>query len=110
MRHHAVVYVSWHDARAYCAWLAETLRGWEELPPELDARQRGQAWTIRLPTEAEWEKAARGSDRREYPWGNGFDAECCNVRETGIGATSAVGAFPAGASPWVAHPAGNVLE
>jgi len=91
---HPVVNVSWHDANAYCAWLSQ---------------QRGEL--VRLPTEAEWEKAARGIDGRIYPWGNEFDADRCNMFETKIGMTSAVGAFPSGNSPYgVADMAGNVLE
>jgi formylglycine-generating enzyme required for sulfatase activity len=69
---------------AYCAWLSEQL-GVE----------------VRLPTETEWEKAARGKDGRICPWGNEFDAGRCNVRETGIGRTSAVGMFPLSKDgPW----------
>ncbi|RJO64272.1 MAG: hypothetical protein C4523_18655 [Myxococcales bacterium] len=57
--------VSWEDAAAYAAWLA--------------ARQRAE---IRLPSDAEWEKAARGADGRIYPWGNGFDSGFCHMRDT----------------------------
>ncbi len=91
---HPVVGVSWHDAMAYCAW-------W--------SRERGEL--VRLPSEAEWEKAARGTDRREYPWGDNFDARLCNMSETGIGGTSPVGIFPQGASPYgCLDMAGNVWE
>jgi formylglycine-generating enzyme required for sulfatase activity len=76
---HPVVSVSWHDATAYAAWLVE---------------RTGQPW--RLPSEAEWEKAARGSDGREYPWGNHFDQNRCNTHETGIGGTTPVGSYVAG--------------
>jgi formylglycine-generating enzyme required for sulfatase activity len=95
---HPVVNVSWPDAVAYVAWLAKTT---------------GQPW--RLPTEAEWEKAARwdttARQARIYPWGDTFDKSRCNTRESGIGATTPAGAYPTGASPCGAQDmAGNVWE
>lgn len=68
---HPVVYVSWHDAMEYCRWRSE------------------QANVVyRLPTEAEWEKAARGTDDRTWPWGNEFDSKKCNTIEgRGVGTT-----------------------
>jgi hypothetical protein len=94
LRTHPVVYVSWEDAAAFCAWLGEQENA-----------------TIRLPTEAEWEKAARGTEGREYPWEGPFDKTLCNMDETGIEGTSPVGIFPAGESPYeVAEMAGNVWE
>lgn len=92
---HPVVGVSWDDAIAYAAWLAEITR---------------QPW--RLPTEAEWEKAARGTDGRIFPWGGDtFDATRCNVRESIIGRTTVVGKYPSGESPFhVQDMAGNVWE
>lgn len=86
--------ISWADATAYAAWLA---------------RLTGQAW--RLPTEAEWEKAARGDDGRIYPWGNEWDFSRSNAA-TDNGPTP-VGAFATwgDASPCGAHDlAGNVWE
>jgi formylglycine-generating enzyme required for sulfatase activity len=91
---HPVVSVSWHNSVAYAAWLAE---------------RSGQPW--RLPTEAEWEKAARGSDGRIYPWGDQFDKARCNTNEGGKGGTTPVGSYPGGASPYGAlDMAGNVWE
>jgi formylglycine-generating enzyme required for sulfatase activity len=91
---HPVVYVTWHDAVAYCRWLTE---------------QTGQLY--RLPTEAEWEKAARGSDGRQYPWGNEFDPARCNSVAGGPGETTPVGQYPEGASPYgILDMAGNVWE
>jgi formylglycine-generating enzyme required for sulfatase activity len=106
---HPVVGVTWYEALAYCRWLGE-----------VEGRE------CRLPTEAEWEKAARGGlpspaggrgdggegEARIYPWGNEeITSEWANYSETGIGRTSPVGAFPAGASPYGAlDMVGNVWE
>lgn len=85
---HPMVRVSWSDAANYAAWAG-----------------------LSLPTEAQWEKAARGSDGRIYPWSNQWDAERCNNVLTGPYRTTPVGSFPRGASPFgVEDMAGNVEE
>ncbi len=106
LANHPVIGVTWYEAEAYCNWLNEQLH----LPPG----------TIRLPTEAEWEWAARGPEGRRYPWGDEWESWRCNSNESGINRTSAVGSFPGGAADWwrviqsdggVIHDlAGNVWE
>ena len=118
---HPVMLVSWYEACAFGEWLTQA---WQEegiLPA---------GWSVRLPTEAEWEKAARGgiqvpekvqvapvsrrpwrrefkvelvsntNPARRYPWGEKEDPDRANYDKTNIGTTSPVGAFPGGASPY----------
>ncbi|MBO3705217.1 MAG: SUMF1/EgtB/PvdO family nonheme iron enzyme [Candidatus Accumulibacter sp.] len=89
-----VVGICWHEARAYCTWLSAQSR---------------QIW--RLPSEAEWEAAARGRERRRYAWGDEFEVGRCNSFETHVRATTPIGVFPAGDTPeGLADVSGNVFE
>ena len=98
---HPVVNVSWEDAIGYCKWFNETFKS--DLSDML----------LRLPTEAEWEKAARGAYGNEWPWGNEFDKNKCNSRAGGKGDTTPVGTYSSvgGDSPYgCADMVGNVWE
>jgi toxoflavin biosynthesis protein ToxD len=106
---HPVVDVSWEDARNFCAWLNSREPGAVQLRSAVAPERAGGYFC--LPTEAEWEQAARGNDGRLFPWGNEFVVEYANTRESGYGGTTAVGAFPAGASPYgILDMAGNSWE
>ncbi len=96
--------VNWYQSMAFCRWFSYKLGGGFGLDDVT-------SWVVRLPTEYEWEKAARGTDGSTYPYGNEFDATKGNTYEIGIGQTSAVGIFRDGASPYgVLDMAGNVWE
>lgn len=98
---HPVVFIKRDDAIQYLKWLNSLLK--VELPANL---------ILRLPTESEWEKAARGTDGREYPWGNVFDHHKCNTSESEKSGTTSVGLYsPLGDSPYgCADMSGNSWE
>jgi formylglycine-generating enzyme required for sulfatase activity len=137
---HPVAHVTSEDVMAYCMWWNEIARHhspylWRPGEPSV-AAQPPRAWRARLPSSVEWEKAARGGllvpapsggslvdnplPRRLYPWGDHWalstpqrlgDETRCNVSESNIGATTPVGMYPSGASPYgVLDLAGNVWE
>ena len=89
-----VVGVSWYECAAFCRWLSDKT-----------------GINYRFPTESEWEKAARGTDGRLWPWGNEFDKKACNSFDLQLMRTSPIGIFPGGESPHgCMDMAGNVWE
>jgi len=92
---HPVMNVSWDDALSYCKWLSTKINR-----------------PVSLPSEAEWEKAARGDrDRRAWPWGKNWEELHCNSSELGLGETTPVGLFLNGVSPYgVLDMSGDVWE
>ena len=104
---HPVTFVSWPDAVAYTHWLDRTLRGATSTDAEL-AGLLADGWRVSLPSEAEWEKAARGADGRIYPWGAEPRRDRANYRARG---TTSVGSFPCPECPYpLADMSGNVWE
>jgi formylglycine-generating enzyme required for sulfatase activity len=91
-----VVGVNWYEAVAYCRWLTAAL---------------GDGDVYRLPTEAEWERAARGPEGWAYPWGDAWQKGMCNSKDVGLEQTSPVGLFPEGVTREGLHDmVGNVDE
>lgn len=104
---HPVTLVTWTDALAYIRWLDKALRESGDTPAEL-ARRLGDGWRVSLPTEAQWEKAARGGDARIYPWGNEPRPDHANFRGRG---TTPVGSFDCpDCAHGLADMSGNVWE
>jgi len=96
--------VSWYDALAFCRWLSHQLGGGFDL-------NKVSEWLVRLPTDYEWEKAARGTEGLPYPYGNEFDKTKSNTKESGFGKTTPVTQYPQGASSYgVMDMSGNVWE
>ena len=108
---HPVRAVTWYESMEYCKWLDKTIRKHKKLPVLLNKLLNNDDWHIRLPTEAEWEKSARGTDGRIFPWGNNVGKNKANGKEIGIGTICTVGCFASGRSPFQCDDmAGNVWE
>jgi formylglycine-generating enzyme required for sulfatase activity len=102
-----VTFVSWPDALAYCRWLEATLEAWPQTPPRLGQLLR-DGWRVSLPSEAQWEKAARGTDRRIFPWGDQPRRDRANYQSTGA---TPVGSFGCPECPFgLSDMSGNVWE
>jgi formylglycine-generating enzyme required for sulfatase activity len=127
LSNHPVVGITWYEALAFCRWLTEQFGpSSQPLKNQAETMTLGELLTakgyqVTLPSEAQWEKAARGNDKRLYPWGgNKANPNWANSRPPHLGrdpryldldSTSAVGCFPGGASPYGCQDmAGNVWE
>lgn len=119
---HPVVGITWYEAAAFVCWLNEKLGEWgkeRENRAKADQDRADEMWAglrtgklqFALPTEGQWEKAARGPQGRIYPWRGEYDPTKANTTETGLGTTSPVGSFPDGASVYgLMDASGNVWE
>lgn len=95
-------HISWYQATAFCNWLTAKVQ---------QANIITENQVIRLPTEYEWEKAARGTDGRVYPYGDDAEIDNANMSDANLGTVCAVGLFPDGISPYSIHDmSGNVFE
>jgi len=104
---HPVTDISWPDAIAYARWIDAELRASSDTPPEI-ARLLSEGMRVGLPSEAEWEKAARGVDGRVFPWGDAPRSDRANYQTAG---TSPVGRFDCPECPFdVRDMSGNVWE
>lgn len=97
-----VVGVSWYEARAFCSWLTASLASWSGG----DSADR----IVRLPTEPEFEAAARGPEGRQYPYGNTYDQQLSNSLESGIGRPSPVGLFENASQSGIYDLSGSIWE
>ena len=104
---HPVANVSWPDALAYCRWLDTGLREAPQTPPALAERLQA-GWQVTLPSEAQWEKAARGTDGRRYPWGEEMRRDRANPQS---GTAAPAGSIPCPECPYgLRDMSGNVWE
>ncbi len=108
---HPVVYIDWFNAVDYCNWLTNQLMESQDTPYQIKELFETEGFYLTLPSEAEWEKAARGQDGRIYPWGDIFVHDRLNYEDTKIARTSPVGCFDQGNSPYqIKEMSGNVCE
>jgi formylglycine-generating enzyme required for sulfatase activity len=112
---HPAENVSWYDAVAFSRWLTAKLQAGQL--PSASGEDFGVRAEITLPTEEQWEKAARGTEGRVYPWGDDYNVGYANLDESKVAGgtflrqTTAVGLYPQGASPYgVLDMSGNVWE
>ena len=106
-----VVGVSWQEAEAYCLWMTREGLGQASADQRRPDAEPPSGWIIRLPTELEWERAARGTHGRVYPWGDDEPRAHLANYESLAGGTTAVGTYPGGcADSGTTDMAGNVWE